>query len=187
MTDESDAITGYLLAWEQGDRAAFDRVCDLVYRQLHRLARNQMRRERADHTLSSTALVHEAFVKLIRHRAIQWRSREQFFAVAARVMRQVLIDHGRLRAVGKRAGVRVCLDDIDPGAEPPFRASALADALRYLEKVDPRLGQLVGLRYIEGLAIGECAAALGLSHSTIYTELEAARGLLFHYLNGATP
>jgi RNA polymerase sigma factor (TIGR02999 family) len=181
----SSKITRLLDGWSRGDRAALDQLVPLVYDELHRLAGRQLRQERPNHTLQPTALVHEAYVKLIDQRRVHWKNRAHFFGVAARLMRRVLVDHARSRLAAKRGGgePRVSLDHAETAAvqrEVPLLA--LDDALVQLEAVDPVQSQIVELRYFGGLSIEETAAVVGVSEATIGREWNLAKAWLFREL-----
>jgi RNA polymerase sigma factor (TIGR02999 family) len=183
------AITELLHAWGAGDPRASDELARLVYAELRRQARSALRQEGAGHTLQPTALVHEAWLRLDGQHDASWESRRQFFAVAAQMMRRVLVDHARTRHARKRAGARVqvTLGDVDrtgpsSNASTPGEAAldaidllALDDALLRLATVDPRKARLVELRYFAGLSIPEAAAALGVSAATVGREWAVAR------------
>jgi RNA polymerase sigma factor (TIGR02999 family) len=183
-------VTGMLVAWGQGDPAADSRLMAVVYDDLRRVARRRLRSERADHSLAPTALVHEAYLRLVDLRRVRWQNRAQFFAIAARVMRQILVDHARAHAAAKRGGpgFKVPLRD-DVGATAP-RDVDLLDldaALGKLATIDPRLDDLVVLRFFGGLTVEEAADALGLSPATIKRDWTRARAWLFRELRAAVP
>lgn len=183
-----DDLTGLLIAWRDGEPGALDRLVPLVYDELRRQARLQLRGERADHTLQPTALVHEAFLRLVGQSRAQWQSREQFFAVAARAMRRVLVDHARARAAAKRGDGRtlLALDDVpEPAAAPGVDVLALDRALDRLAGIDPRQARVVELRYFGGLSAPEVAAALDVSLATVNRDWAMARAWLFRDLGGA--
>lgn len=185
--DQSD-VTRLLLAWGAGDQAALDRLTAIVYQELHRLAIAYMARERPDHTLQATALVHEAYLRLVDLQGVAWRDRSHFFAVAARLMRRILVDIARARTYQKRsAGERVSLDEALTLAEQPgAELVALDDALNRLAAIDERKSQIVELRYFGGLAIEETAEALNLSRQTVIRDWRTARAWLYHQLNEGT-
>jgi RNA polymerase sigma factor (TIGR02999 family) len=178
-------VTGLLLAWGAGDEGARDALLAAVYAELHRQARRAMRRESAGHTLQPTALVHEAYLRLVDQRRAHWESRTQFFAVAAQVMRRVLVDYARARRRAKRGGGAAALsltgaDAVgDPSAAPPgVDALALDDALTRLAALDAPKARLVELRFFAGLSVPEAAAALGVSPATAGREWAVARAWL---------
>ena len=178
------AATELLGAIRAGDPRAAERLLPLVYDDLRTLAAKRMAQEAPGHTLNATALVHEAYLRLVDQRNAQWESRSQFFAVAAQVMRRVLVDHARARSAAKRGGGArpITLTDADPGA-PVARAGsqrdidvlALDDALDRLAAIDPRKARLVEVRYFGGLSIPEAAAALGISPATVGREWAVVR------------
>jgi RNA polymerase sigma factor (TIGR02999 family) len=171
-------VTELLLAWGRGDRSALDELMPLVHQELRRLARSQMRGERDNHTLQTTALVNEAFLRLIDLRRIQWQDRAHFLALSARLMRRVLVDHARSRKYQKRGGgaAIVALDDVLVG--PRERGAdlvALDDALEELARVDPRKSQVVELRFFGGLSVEETAEALSVSAETVMRDWRLAK------------
>jgi RNA polymerase sigma factor (TIGR02999 family) len=174
--DRSD-VTGLLVAWSKGDEAARGRLIDAVYTELRRLARGYLQRERPDHSLPPTALVHEAYLKLVDQRQVQWQNRTQFFAIAAHLMRRILVDHARSRKALKRgAGDRVPLEDRDAGCEPlTVDIVALDLALQRLSERYPRQGQLVELRFFGGLTVEEIAAVLDLAPITVKRDWALAK------------
>jgi RNA polymerase sigma factor (TIGR02999 family) len=163
-------LTRLLQAHADGDRGALDAVLPVVYEELKRIARGRLRAERPDHTLDTGALVHEAYVKLARLREMQWRNRSHFFAIAARAMRQVLLDHAIARSAQKRGGgvAHVTLGRIDVGAPPRLdELLAFEEALRRLEEMDERQARVVECRCFGGMSIDETAEALGISAATV--------------------
>jgi RNA polymerase sigma factor (TIGR02999 family) len=181
MTSTPDEITRLLIAWNQGDQRARDELTQLIYDELRRLARGLLRRERPGHTLQPTALVHEAFLRLIDQSQVNWQNRAHFFGAAARLMRQILINHAEARQAAKRGGeaVRVSLNDVDhstPGQE--IDLIALNEALQHLERLDPRQGRIVEMRYFSGLTVEEIAEVVGVSSATVKREWIAARAWL---------
>jgi RNA polymerase sigma factor (TIGR02999 family) len=181
-------VTQLLLAWQAGDRDALDRMLPLVYDELHRLAAGYLRRERPDHTLQPTALVHEAYLRLVRQRQVDWRNRAQFLGVAAGMMRRILVNHARDRSAGKRAGGReqVSLSLVEDGRGPPdIDLIALEDALARLTSLDERKGRVVELRFFGGLAMDEIAEVLGISRATVEREWSFARAWLYDAIEGA--
>jgi RNA polymerase sigma factor (TIGR02999 family) len=168
-TSAQAEITGLLLAWGQSDTGAFDRLVPLVYAELHRLARCHMRGERPDHTLQTTALVHEAYLRLIDTRRVHWRDRAHFFAMASRVMRRVLVDAARAHRAAKRdGGLRVSVDRaLGLAAGEDVDLIALDDALGALAALDARKSQVVELRFFGGLTLAQTAAVLNVSADTV--------------------
>lgn len=183
MKDEPNgAITELLQHWAQGDRNALDAVIPAVYAELQRLARQQLRRERPDHTLRSAALVNEAYLRFLGLNPPRWESRTHFFAIAAQLMRQILVDHARRHRAAKRGGefCRVSLED-DAGAKlgkADMDVLALDDALHALAKIDPRQSQVVELRFFGGLSLAEISDALKISPATVERDWRIARAWL---------
>jgi RNA polymerase sigma factor (TIGR02999 family) len=180
-------VTGLLVAWSNGEEGARNRLIEAVYGQLRQLARARLRREAADHSLSPTALVHEAYLRLVDQQRVKWQNRAHFFAIAARLMRRILVDHARARGAGKRgAGLRVSLAGLEPGTPPrDLDVLALDAALDRLAAIDPRQGQLVELRFFGGLDIEETAAVLGVSPVTVKRDWALSRAWLFRELRGS--
>ena len=177
---QGNEVTRLLGAWRRGDAGALEQLTPLVYRELHRLARSAMRGERPGHTLQTTALVHEAFIGLA-DAAVDWVDRAHFYAIAARQMRRILVNHGEAHRAAKRGGGRphLPLDDaLDVIGTPSAEISDLDDALRRLEAFDARKAQALELHYFGGLTYDEIAAVLGLSASTVDTELRFAKAWL---------
>jgi RNA polymerase sigma factor (TIGR02999 family) len=187
---ESAEITRLLKAWGRGDSAALDRLTPLVYERLHRMARGYMRHERAGHTLQATALVNEAFMRLVDTRDLDWTDRAHFFAVCARVMRRILVDAARSRAAIKRGG-RVdraehsTAFDFDqlPGAEMGAQVCALDAALDTLARIDPRRAQVIELRFFGGLTVEETGQVLQISPQTVMRDWRLARAWLARELS----
>jgi RNA polymerase sigma factor (TIGR02999 family) len=179
-------ITGLLLAWGGGDRAALDKLMPLVYQELRRLARRQMRRERPGDTLQTTALVNEAYLRLVDYERIHPRDRSHFLAIAAQAMRRILIERARRRHSDKRGNDarRVSLEEAaDVAGERAADLVALDDALHALAAVDPRKSQLVELRYFGGLTIEETAEVLGVSTPTVERDWRTAKIWLHREIN----
>lgn len=187
MTASSPDVTALLHAWTAGDIAARDRLMAAVYQELRRRAAGQLRRERPGHTLQPTALVHEAYVRLVDQRRVAWRNRGQFFGVACQMMRRILVDRARARRMAKRSGqwVRVTLDE-KARATPPVDADVLDldAALTRLATFDPRKSQLAELRFFGGLSLEEAGEALGISIATAERDWQAARAWLLKELRG---
>jgi RNA polymerase sigma factor (TIGR02999 family) len=181
-----DDVTGWLVAWGKGDPTANSRLIEAVYADLRRVARRRLRAERGDHSLTPTALVHEAYVRLVDLRRVRWQNRVQFFAIAARVMRRVLVDHARGHAALKRggAGWRVSLSD--HVAVTPPREMELLDleaALDKLGTINPPLVDLVVMRFFGGLTIEETAEAVQSSPATVKRDWTRARAWLFREMS----
>ncbi len=179
------AITHLLREWAGGDQKAADRLVPMLYGELRALAGSYLRQERREHTLQATALVHEAWVRLVESNGIEWHDRGHFVGVAARVMRRVLVDHARRRGAAKRGGdaVRVTLAEAAEfaGVRPPD-VVALDEALREFEALDPDKARIVELRFFGGLSIEETAAHLGLSTATVNRHWRRARNWLYRRL-----
>ncbi len=169
------------MRWGTGDRAALDELTPLVYNELQKLARAHLRRERPDHTLDGTALVHEAYLRLVDGNNVEWRNRNQFFGLAAELIRRILVDHARAKLATKRGGVHVnpSLDEsITPCDEKDLNLLALDDALKALAAADPEQNRIVELRYFAGLTIEETADALDISPATVKREWTTAKAFL---------
>ena len=180
-TRSSQGITQLLERWSQGDEEALDQLMPLVYDELHRLAGAYLRSERREHTLQPTALVNEAYLKLVRQRNIQWQNRAQFFGVAAQLMRRILVDHARANCADKRGGdrVNVSLKNIGAfGTQPTTDVLALHDVLNRLAEIDPDQSRIVELRFFGGLTIEEAAEVMQVSHSTVEREWKIAKAWL---------
>ena len=175
------AVTMLLRAWAQGDEAAGDRLFPILYSELRRQAGRFMRRERRNHTLQPSGLVHEAYLRLAAAPDLDCHDRAHFFAIAARVMRQVLVDHARRRRAAKREGCRVSFDEADAPVAPPDLLD-LESALEELTRLDPRQARVVELRFFGGLDVQEAADVLGVSARTVKREWQTARAWLQHRL-----
>jgi RNA polymerase sigma factor (TIGR02999 family) len=187
MTEPSrEAVTALLLSWRQGDKAALDRLIPLVYDELRRVARARLKDERANHVLQTTALVHETYVRLIDLDRMTIQNRAHFFALAARLMRQVLVDYARRAQADKRGGgvTIVALDDAGPVAAKMADVDVLAldEALEQLAAVDERLCRVVELKFFAGLNIDETAEALEVSAATVERDWSFARAWLYQRL-----
>ena len=181
-TRRSDEVTGLLQAWGRGDLEAREDLMPLVYKELRRCAAAYLRRERADHTLQPTALVHEAYMRLVGQDRVVWQSRAHFYGIAAQMMRRILVDHARARHREKRfdAGLKVTLDErIAAPASPEWDLLLLDQALDELTAIDARQGQIVELRYFAGLSENEVAEVLAVSRSTVTREWQIAKGWLY--------
>lgn len=175
-------ITALLVRWRSGDADALDRLLPVVYRELQAIARRHLARERPGHTLSTSGLVHEAYLELLGQSTVDWRDRVHFYAIASRTMRRILVWHARKRHAAKRSGgPLLTLDEaiaIAPGGSDPAALLALNDALERLEAVDPRLCRVVECRHFGGLTVEETAAALEISPATVKRDWQAARAWL---------
>jgi RNA polymerase sigma factor (TIGR02999 family) len=174
-------MTRLLAAWSDGDRSALDKLAPLVYDELRRLAHGYMRRERADHTLQTTALVNEAYLRLVDQRDVRWQNRAHFFAIAAQMMRRILIDYARKRAYAKRGGGARMLPLEETAVLTDDRASeliALDEALDSLAQFDERKGRIVELRFFGGLSVEEVAEVVGVSPDTVTREWRRAKAWL---------
>ena len=181
-------ITQLLLNWSKGDQAALDQLIPLVYPELRKLARRYMGRESPEHTLQTSALINEAYLRLVDQQAVEWNDRAHFFAVAAQVMRHILIDHARSHLYGKRgAGAQhVPLDDVTVFLqERATELVALDDALTSLAKIDERKSKIVELRFFGGLSVEETAEAMKLSPVTVMREWRAAKAWLHREVSGS--
>ncbi|HVF55619.1 MAG TPA: sigma-70 family RNA polymerase sigma factor [Pyrinomonadaceae bacterium] len=186
MDQPSHDVTRLLHDWSEGDEGAAERLMPLVYDELRRLARDYLRRERPDHTLQPTALVNEAYMKLVDQRRVGWQNRHHFYGIAAQMMRRVLVDHARSHAAEKRGGRRrkVSLDEVNlTTGESAAELVALDEALQRLSEVFPRKGRVVELRFFGGLGIEETARVLGVSDKTVMREWESAKLWLYRELD----
>lgn len=186
MTTTSSNVTQLLVDWRNGDEAAFAQLLPVVYDELHRIARRYMSRETASHTLQTTALINEAYLRLINQQNVDWQNRAHFFAVSARVMRGLLVDHARARAYEKRGGgaVQVSLnEELASTPELSLDVLGLDEALEQLAVVDARKSRIVELRFFGGLSVEETAEVLGVSAITIKREWLKAKAWLFRELN----
>lgn len=181
MSSSSQNVTQLLLDWRNGDGEALDRLMPLVYEELRRMANYYLRNERRDHTLQTSALVNEAYLRLVDHENIAWQNRAHFFGVAAQAMRRVLVDHARSRNYQKRGGEaqQVSLDEAaNVAEEKATELIALDDALQELAKIDSRKSRVVELRYFGGLSVEETAEALGISTITVMRDWNTAKAWL---------
>ena len=179
---QGESVTQLLLAWSDGDRAALDALLPLVYDELHRLAHAYLRRERANHTLQPTALVNEAYLRLVEQQTVHWQNRAQFFGIAANLMRQILVDHARQRAAEKRGGPdqqRLSLTQAERVVnQTEVDVLALNEALDRLAEFDTQQGRIVELKFFAGLTIEEIVEVTGLSHATVERDWKLARAWL---------
>ena len=181
-------VTELLLEWQHGDKEALDRLTPLIYDELRRMAHRYVQRERAGHTLETTALVNEAYLRLIGQETVDWQNRAHFFAVTAQVMRHVLIDHARRRQFAKRGGEaqRIPLDEASVmSQERATELVALDEALENLAKIDPRKSRVVELRYFGGLSLQETADVLQISLMTARRDWRAAKAWLYKVVTGS--
>jgi RNA polymerase sigma factor (TIGR02999 family) len=178
----SDGITHLLIRWNSGDQAALDQLMPLVYGELRRLAGNYLRRERQDHTLQPTALVNEAYLRLVQQRSANWQNRAQFYGVAAHLMRRILVDHARLKHAEKRGGAgqqRLSITSAgEVSTKPDLDVLALHEALEELATFDVQQSRIVELKFFGGLSIEETAEVMGLGHATVERDWKLARAWL---------
>ncbi len=175
-------ITELLFAWGEGDRAALDRLIPLVYGELRWRAHRYIRRERPDHTLQTSALVNEIYLRLVDQTRVNWKNRAQFFGICAKLMRQILVDYARHRQSGKRKGEihKVSLDEAAVvSSDRAAELIAVDEALANLATIDPRQSQIAELRFFGGLTIEETAEVLQISHATVEREWQTARAWLY--------
>jgi len=179
-------ISRLLRAWNCGDQRALESLAPIVYDELHRLARRHMRRERAGHSLQATALVNEAYMRLVDCKRIDWQDRAHFFAVSAQVMRRILVEHARRKNLKRGGGVqRVSLDEAaEVGGSPPTDLVALDDAMNALARVDPRKSRVVEMRFFGGLSVEETAEVLKVSVVTVKRDWSTAKLWLYRELAG---
>jgi RNA polymerase sigma factor (TIGR02999 family) len=178
-------VTQLLLDWRNGDQKALEKLTPLLYDKLRRLAESYLRRERANHTLQATALVNEAFLQLLGNNNVNWQSRAHFFGIAARLMRQILVDHARSHAADKRGGGQEALpldDAIEVPGGRPADVVALDDALRDLAIFDERKSRVIEVRYFGGLSVEETAEVIGISIATVRRELRMAEAWLYQQM-----
>jgi len=183
MTNASEDVTRLLVQWSGGDREALDRLVPFIYDELHRIAERQFRRERADNTLQPTALVNELYLRLIKQTGVNWQNRSQFFGIAAKIMRQILVDRARARNASKRGSGNYKLDLTDVGDVPDATEGldllALDQALERLASFDEQQTRIVEMKFFGGLSIEEIAEAMGVSPATVKRDWALARASLF--------
>jgi len=183
MAVEEHDVTLLLRQWSDGNQQALGKLLPLIYDELRRVAHRYLRRERQEQTLETTALVHEAYLKLIDQRSVSWQNRAHFFAIAAQAMRRILIDNARKRSAAKREGEKISLDGVAMiSTDRAEHLLALDEALQRLEQTDPQQSQIVELRYFGGLTIEETAEAVKLSPATVKREWAMARAWLYQEL-----
>jgi RNA polymerase sigma factor (TIGR02999 family) len=188
-TPASSEVTGLLRAWGRGDEDALQKLMPLVYDQLHAAARHYMAGERAGHTLQTTALIHETYLRLVDIRHVEWQDRAHFLAVCARLMRRILIDFARSRGYQKRGGAAPHVnfhEQLVVSAEPDFNLVALDDALNRLAQVDERKSKVVELRFFGGLDVKETAEVMKVSADTVMRDWKLAKVWLLRELRGGT-
>ncbi|MFN7939255.1 MAG: sigma-70 family RNA polymerase sigma factor [Bryobacteraceae bacterium] len=181
-------VTTLLTDWRRGDRSALDELMPKVYEELRSLAAGHLRWERPDHTLRSTALVHEAYMRLVGSN-VDWENRKHFFGVAAQIVRRILVDHARAAATAKRGGGALLLstnEEVNPSSERAPELIALDDALTALAAIDVRQARIVELRYFAGLTVEETAEVMAISAATVKREWAVAKAWLYRELAGAT-
>lgn len=186
----SHEVTQLLKAWTAGDEQALERLTPLVYDQLRRVAQHYMAAERPGHTLQTTALVHEVYIRLVDCQRVDWQDRAHFFAVSAQFMRRILIDFARSRGYQKRGGgaATISLDEaLTVCREPDTNLLALDDALHALAAVDARKSKVVELRFFGGLSIAETAAVLKVSEETVARDWRLSKSWLLRQMSGGTP
>jgi len=178
-------VTELLTAWSGGDKAALDKLMPLIHQELRRIAHRYMSRERPGHTMQTTALVNEAYLKLVNREGVHWQNRAHFFAIASQLMRHILVDHARSHAYAKRGGgtQTISLDEaMVVSQERAAEVVALDDVLKQLAEIDPQQSRIVELRFFGGLTIEETAVVLSLSPATIKREWTSAKAWLYHEL-----
>ena len=187
MTPNSQNITELLVGYGRADKEALDQLMPLVYDELHRQAARYLRREQAGHTLQTTALIHEAYVRLVDQRNVQWQNRAHFFGIAAQMMRRILVDHARAKKRVKRGGseVRVTLGDATVVAkDQDLDIVALDEALERLAQLDEQQSRVVELRFFSGLTVEETAEVMGISKATVKRDWSVAKAWLHRELRG---
>jgi RNA polymerase sigma-70 factor (ECF subfamily) len=190
MKSSTNSITKLLIDWREGDKTALNKLFPLVYKEMRRLAHFYMQGERPGHMLQTSALINEAYLKLVGHKGIQWQNRAHFFGVAARAMRRILVDNARARNYGKRGAgaVHIGLDEANDVAQT--RAAdliALDDALTALATLDPRKSHVVELRYFGGLSVVQTAEVLGISTATVMRDWDTAKAWLLRAMSPTDP
>lgn len=189
MTTSPQQVTKLLVDWSNGDQQALEHLTPLVYGELRRLAGRYLRKERPDHTLQSTALVHEAYLRLIDQKNVRWQNRAHFFGVAAQMIRRILVDHARSKHAVKRgaSAPKLSLDEaIALPDRKDFDVIALDDALNGLAKIDPQQSRIVELRFFTGLTVEETAEVLGISPATVKRDWVTAKAWLYRDISRST-
>jgi RNA polymerase sigma factor (TIGR02999 family) len=190
MTSSPQSVTQLLIEWREGDETALDRLIPLVYDEMRRLARYYMRRERREHTLQTTALINEAYIRLVDHKGMRWQNRAHFYGVAAQAMRRILVDHARSRNYEKRGGGARMVELDEAAAVAQEQAAemiALDEALNDLAALDPRQSKTVEMRYFGGMSVEETAEALGVSPVTVMRDWRAAKAWLLRAISAKEP
>lgn len=191
MSQCPEEITQLLRKWSGGDAQALDRLIPAIYKELRRLAHYHLERERDGHTLQSTALVHEVYLRMRASEELHLKNRAHFFAVAAQMMRRILVDHARRHGAGKRGGsaIRTPLDEVleIPMPDDQTDLVSLDDALDQLQSFDARKSQVVEMRFFGGLSTKEIAAVLGITESTVHRDWNIAKAWIYRYLEGNAP
>ena len=185
-TSASENVTELLCAWRGGDQSALEKLIPIVYRDLRRVARRHLLGERAGHSLQPTALVHEAYMRLVDYQRLEWQDRAHFFAVSAQLVRRILVDHARRRNLKRGAGVRHVALELTPliGSDRSKDLVALDEALNELACMDARKAKVVELRFFGGLSVDETATALGISGPTVMRDWSSAKAWLYRALSG---
>jgi RNA polymerase sigma factor (TIGR02999 family) len=181
MSQAPENVTQLLIDWSKGDKAALDALLPAVYQELRHQAARYLRRERAGHTLQTTALIHEAYIKLIDQRNVHWQNRAHFFGIAAQAMRRILVDHARAKNRAKRGGsdIRVSFNEANlVGQQQDLDIEALDEALTRLSKIDEQQSRIVELRFFSGLTVEETAEVLGISPATVKRDWSMAKAWL---------
>ncbi|HEY6121100.1 MAG TPA: sigma-70 family RNA polymerase sigma factor [Pyrinomonadaceae bacterium] len=187
MSQPSENVTQLLMDWSKGSKEALDRLVPIVYEELHRQASRYLRRERAGHSLQTTALIHEAYLRLVDQRSVHWQNRAHFFGIAAQLMRRILVDHARTRKRVKRGGsdIRVSLDEARTLASSmDLDIVALDEALDRLAQIDQQQSRIVELRFFSGLNVEETAEVLRISPATVKREWRIAKAWLHREISG---
>ncbi len=186
MSQTPKNVTNLLIAWQDGDKAALDKLIPIVYDELRRQAARYLRRERAGHTLQTTALIHEAYLRLVDQRNVHWQNRAQFFGIAAHLMRRILVDHARTKHRAKRGGsnVRVSLTEaMAITKDPNLNLLEIDEALNRLAEIDEQQSKIVELRFFSGLSVEETAAALEISPATVKRDWSVAKAWLYREIS----
>jgi RNA polymerase sigma-70 factor (ECF subfamily) len=189
METSANEITGQLIAWSKGDAKALEKLMPAVYDELRRMAGYYLRGEQPGHSLQPTALVHEAYLRLIDQTKVEWHNRAHFFGVAAQMMRRILIDHAKAKHRAKRGGAtpRISLDEVVPFTdERAAELVALDEALQTLAEIDERKSRVVELRYFGGLTVDETATVLGISDKSVMRDWKLAKAWLYDEINRAS-